>query len=214
MSELPPSSPSKGSPDRAMTRAERIFVRISILQTIIAVLGVFTGAVALYAALNESDAVRKQLEASVWPMVQIGVSDWDVAQGKQVFKLEARNVGVGPARIVGFKVLLDGAPLSDWDSVIAAISGTTDTLVIKSYFTGRVISPGETVPLVSVGPEFAPRIVSRLNAASGRRDLGWELCYCSVFDACWMSSSERQRTRATPRPVDQCPDYGADGFRG
>ena len=59
-----------------LTHAERIFVRVALLQTALAVIGIFTGAVALYAALTEADASRKQLQASVWPYVELGTDLW------------------------------------------------------------------------------------------------------------------------------------------
>lgn len=48
-------------------RMERLALRISVVQTALAVMGFFIGSIALYAALNEADAVRKQQQASVWP---------------------------------------------------------------------------------------------------------------------------------------------------
>ena len=57
-----------------LTKAKQIPVKISILQTILAVIALFTGAVALWAALDESDAVRKQQQAAVWPHLQLSVA--------------------------------------------------------------------------------------------------------------------------------------------
>src|SRR5215510_1732392 len=95
-------------PDKQpLTPAERIFVRISVMQTALAVIGIFTGAVALYATLNESDAVRKQLDASVWPHVETGsdlytkeaVARHEEFHGSEgpLFRFTVLNSGIGPA---------------------------------------------------------------------------------------------------------------------
>lgn len=52
-------------PAEELTKSERTFVRIALLQTVLAVAGIVTGAIALYAGPTEADAARKQLEASV-----------------------------------------------------------------------------------------------------------------------------------------------------
>ena len=99
------SSPREDAPPTAGAIAgiERTFLRLTFWQTILSVAGVFTGAVALYAALNESQAVREQTAASVWPYVQLTI--FDTSDGESAsFALSLGNVGVGPARMKGAMV--------------------------------------------------------------------------------------------------------------
>ena len=48
-----------------LSRIERMTLRMSVIQTVLAVTGFCVALIALYAALNEADAVRKQQQASV-----------------------------------------------------------------------------------------------------------------------------------------------------
>ncbi|MEE2691391.1 MAG: hypothetical protein VX640_07625 [Pseudomonadota bacterium] len=197
--------------DRDLTKAERIFVRISVMQTILAVVGLFTGAVALYATLNEADAVRKQQEAAVWPLVQMAISDFDVETKQPILRISARNAGIGPARILAFRVRVDGVAKTTWDDVFTTLAGSHDN-VLKSYFSGRVVSPGEEVNLALARDSVARTALDKVYGGSSR--LEWDVCYCSVFDKCWTSSSQGQSWLKAATPVKMCPDYGDEQFQG
>ena len=56
-------APPKGD---ISTGTERAFVRLTFWQTVLSLVGVFIAVIALYAALAESDAARKQIAAAVW----------------------------------------------------------------------------------------------------------------------------------------------------
>ena len=197
-----------------LSHAERIFVRISVMQTILAVVGLFTGVIALYATLNESDAVRKQQEASVWPMVQMGTSDYDLETQERVLIVSARNAGIGPARIAAFRVTIDGAVQRTWNEVITTLAGPGGN-VIKSSFSGRVISPGDSIDLVSVRGDIAIAALDRLYRSEAPARFEWDVCYCSVFEKCWTISKARDLSRLdVPEPVKKCPDYGDEQFQG
>ncbi|AQA17321.1 hypothetical protein BST95_02850 [Halioglobus japonicus] len=61
---------SAGRPETCtstIAQIERTFLRLTFWQTTLSLAGFFTGAAALHAALNESQAVRQQTAASVWP---------------------------------------------------------------------------------------------------------------------------------------------------
>lgn len=46
-------------------------------QIVLSVVGVFIAVLALYAAITESEAVRRQTAAAVWPFVQVSIADYD-----------------------------------------------------------------------------------------------------------------------------------------
>ena len=203
-SAIPIKSPS--DPEAPMTRAERIFVRINVVQTILAVAGVFTGAVALYAALNESAAVRRQAEAAVWPIIQLNTADFVTADDAE-FRISLNNTGVGPGRMKAMRVLIDGAPARDWLHAAELVGGDIAAARFsKSSVDKRVIAAGETIDLFIVTDRD---IVTGLTekAASGAAQI--EYCYCSIFDACWLFESG---TGETTR-VAACPDFGAQQFQ-
>lgn len=217
-----PTKPDAGSPTRpkgdsptqpdsdVLTRSERVFVRIALLQTLLAVIGIVTGSIALYAGLTEADAARKQQEAAVWPLLQMSINDYDIESKEMVFRIVARNAGIGPARISGFRVSVGGKPQSDWNETFTTLAGSHEG-VLRSYFSGRVISPGEDVELVLARGAIARATLEKAYAGPSR--LEWEVCYCSVFEKCWISKSEGQSWLKAATLVEACPDYGNAQFR-
>lgn len=108
-----PAEPAKSHIVSDIANIERAFLRLTFWQTVLSLAGVFTGVVALYAALNESRAVRDQTAASVWPYIQIIINDTD--DGAQArFALSLENVGVGPALMRGVELRLGGEPVRSW----------------------------------------------------------------------------------------------------
>lgn len=194
-----------------LTKSERIFVRIALLQTVLAVAGIITGSVALYAGLTEADASRKQQEASVWPMLQMAISDYDPERQEAIFKVTARNAGIGPARIAAFRVAVNGEPQANWDEAFTTLSGSHEG-VLKSYFSGRVISAGEEVQLVLARGDIARIALDKVFDKTAR--LEWDVCYCSVFDECWSSSNKGDSWLKESAPVRKCPDFEEEQFQG
>src|SRR5690554_2849469 len=84
------------APMPALSSTERAFVRLSLWQTVLSLVGVFIAVLALYAALTESEAVRQQTSAAVWPFVQVSIEDFDSGESAG-FTLSFTNEGVGPA---------------------------------------------------------------------------------------------------------------------
>jgi hypothetical protein len=208
-----PPKPEANSPPKpegdGLTRSERLFVRIALLQTLLAVIGIVTGSIALYAGLTEADAARKQQEAAVWPMLQMAINDYDVEAKEPIFRIMARNSGIGPARIAGFRVTVGGKVQSDWNETFTTLAGSHEG-VLRSYFSGRVISAGEEVDVVLARDEIARAVLQKAYAAPTR--LEWEVCYCSVFNKCWVSNSKGQSWLKAATLVEACPDYGKSQF--
>lgn len=194
-----------------LTKSERIFVRIALLQTVLAVAGIVTGSIALYAGLTEADAARKQQEASVWPMLQMSISDYDVETKQPILAVSARNAGIGPARIAAFRVTVDGVAHTNWTDVFTALAGSDDN-VLRSYFSGRVISAGEEIVLAIARDDVARAALGKIEGRGS--SLAWDVCYCSVFDKCWVSSSAGQSWLQDSTPVEQCPDFEGEQFQG
>jgi hypothetical protein len=82
--------------------------------------------------------------------------------------------------------------------------------VLRSYFSGRVMSAGEEVDVVLARGAIARAALQKAYAAPTR--LEWEVCYCSVFDKCWVSNSEGQSWLKAATLVVACPDYGEGQF--
>lgn len=194
-----------------MAGIEKTFLRLTFWQTILSVAGVFTGAVALYAALNESQAVRQQTSASVWPYVQFMINDTNKA-GEASFMLSLENVGVGPARMRSMQLTLNGNAVRDWQSLTNALLPEGAALGIeygKSSVSRRVLAPGNSV--IAFQTQHNDLALKMQDAVySGAAELSY--CYCSIFNDCWMTSSTRPAREEPVDPVESCPDYGDRGF--
>ena len=184
-----------------LTRAERIAMRMSMAQTILAVIGFVVGAIALYAALDEADAVRKQQQASVWPFVEVTLSNNNV-EGDEFIAIGVENKGIGPARIRNVAVFLDDKPRSDWWDLIktSAALGEQPLYLTNEDLYGKVVAAGEEILLVrmdksSVEPQDGEvdhhELLRRFRTVFGEGRFRMEACYCSVFDDCWLLNTDK-----------------------
>lgn len=214
-SDAPQDSESEDAPApevKGIAQIEQTFLRLTFWQTILSLAGVFTGAVALYAALNESRAVRDQTAASVWPYVQIMIYDTDDGSTAR-FALSLENVGVGPARMRGVELLLGGDVVRTWDEATASLVDEEMLVGVDFGRTSvgtRVLSPGETV----MAFQTTHRELSlAMQAAAYGGQVSLQYCYCSIFDECWLGRlSQEPGVDVSPESVEVCPNFGESKF--
>ena len=192
--------------DAGLAGSERAFVRLTFWQTVLSLVGVFIAVVALYAALAESDAARKQTAAAVWPFVQLNLHD-HFSENRAEFRISMTNAGVGPARMRSMRVLLDGVPLRDWHHAMELIGETGTHRLGQSFISRRVLIPGETVDMVSTMDRV---LVEKFLGSLARPGNSITYCYCSIFDACWVVDSDKDLQ--TPEPVEECPEFGEQSY--
>jgi hypothetical protein len=202
-----PATPDGQEVARAPTRTEKLFVRVSVWQTVLSVAGVFIGVVALYAALTESEAARKQTAATVWPYLQFEISDYANEAGAG-FSIAFSNAGVGPARVREMQLSIADRPVTDWETAVARLVEEERPAFGQNFIIGRVLTPGESVTLVQTHDR---RLVEAFRQAVALPGTWVRLCYCSIFDECWLRDSRDEA--ADPEPVEACPDFGAAAFR-
>ena len=203
------------------TKQNRLLVRLSLLQLIPAVVGIFIATLALYAALNESDAVRKQQQASVWPHLQIDRTNITTDANTGI-SMSISNRGIGPARVRAVNVRLDGQEVDNWTELFEKLQPEASGFFPRndSNIGKSVLVPDGTVVVIDVNTGFfstynlddrdgVATIEETEGLVLGLRDafrtdrIEMELCYCSVFDDCWhVSSVERD-----PTPVRNCAVY-------
>jgi hypothetical protein len=190
-----------------LSGVERVFVRLTLSQTVLSVAGVFIAIVALYAALNESAAVRQQTAATVWPFVQLLIEDFDT-EADAGFTISLSNAGVGPARMRALRLIIDGEPIRNWEHAVTVLDGKITANVSRNWISDRVLSPDETVFIIST---MDPDLARRFQAALANPNTSVTYCYCSIFDECWLADS--QKDIQNPEPVDECPDFGDAAFQ-
>ncbi len=208
--EKPTSPKAAGKPE--LSQSDRIALRMSAAQTVLAVVGFLVGLIALYAALNEADAVRKQQQASVWPHLDIAVSNNNIIDN-EFTTIAVANKGIGPARIRSVEVRLDDAPVSSWWALLGAVGeGDGDAILISNAdISGKVLSAGDEVELMRLDKAAIPvtggeprdysEVLAGLRSAIAGGRVRMNICYCSVFDDCWVFDTKRY---GDTEAVDAC----------
>jgi hypothetical protein len=154
-----------------------------------------------------ADANARMVDATSWPFIEFGDHNAD-EQGNSAFRLELTNDGIGPARIETFELWWDGKPISWGGALVQACCTTTPTEtdeVKASIMSGAIAAPrilraGEHVDFFTVAG--GPANTDLLSKLDGERSkITTRICYCSVFDQCWIQVSGRGVLRDDPKKV-------------
>lgn len=154
-----------------------------------------------YFAFVQAEATDKMQVASVWPRVTYVTSNQD-RDGTRRLTLSLVNKGVGPALIRGMELRYQGNAHTGFrDLIDACCARPDDTLSLGiGSINGEVLRPGEEMMFALMEPDGTPADVYE-RFAKERGELNLKVCYCSVFDDCWVEDIQH----AEPRPVGQCP---------
>lgn len=155
--------------------------------------------VALATAVYQARLSRDQAKAAVWPYLIQGNS------GNEGYSRIVQNVGLGPAIIRGFEVLVDDKPAKNWPEV-ARMLGIRPSFRGSSSTTlraGMVAPTGSTIQLVHLPDSSDMRMMF---GALGRLDT-W-VCYCSLYGDCW----ESRGRDVEPKRIKVCVDDPARRF--
>jgi hypothetical protein len=139
-----------------------------------------------------ADANTRMVDANSWPFVQFDSHNVD-EQGKSDIRLVLTNDGIGPARIETFELWWDGKPMSSAAALMRACCLTTPaetqetktTIMSFGIAAPQVLRAGAHEDFFTLpdGPGSA-HLWSKLNAE--RSKITTRVCYCSVFDQCWV----------------------------
>lgn len=165
------------------------------LETLVSFSAFVMSVCAIVISFAEVRMMSEQKEASVWPRLfsARNTSNLD-------FVVTVRNSGVGPAQIKSVEVTVDGKPVKNWNEVIGLIDPQTKVAKSQSVLTNLVLVPGETVEAFKLKGDG----VDVFNLQRSRLRL--KLCYCSIYEKCWVldESVERNAGLAVPYPVEAC----------
>ena len=173
-------------------------------EMLVGISAVFIGLCALFVSLYEAKLMREEQRSSVLPILELARSYYarsgDDADGRWRLTFHAENVGIGPARVLDFKVTVDGVAYSTWsDALEALVDEDVEIAGGQSTINGRTIPAERMITMFDLDTAGVAReIVEGMN--SGR--LNFEACYCSVFDECWKTDYQADLNSA--RPVQQC----------
>ncbi len=138
--------------------------------------------------------MQTQARASVWPHLEVGYTyNSNVDENGFIWRID--NNGVGPARIETVTLTLDGKPMQNWPQVLQALGFKGERRVSTTSLAGEVIPPSlnrETAIETIRVNERETALVFK-NAVDRFR---MDICYCSVYDDCWVA--HWQKTRVDP----------------
>lgn len=166
----------------------------------------FVSFVSIFIAWHHGEVMKelvhqneKLVEANSLPYLQISGSN----ENHQV-SFDAVNEGVGPAKIATAELLVDNRPVEHLSQLIDACCGRSGdySALENSSLMGRMVRPGDVVHYIvlPLTPTNTPAMAALERARRSDR-IVTRLCYCSVFNDCWMADSRDP----TPDPVQQCP---------
>jgi hypothetical protein len=143
----------------------------------------------------------KLVQANSLPYVELGFSNGTPTGGIRR-KFFAMNSGVGPAKIQSVEIQFDGRPVTNPNELLTACcGGPINTRLLTSTLLGRMLRAGDTITYLDFGKGSETETARKFMAAAKNDRITVDLCYCSVFDECWLLSSRATQTR----PVKACP---------
>ncbi|QBY04532.1 hypothetical protein E2K93_09080 [Thalassotalea sp. HSM 43] len=141
-------------------------------------ISLITAVVAIYSAYID----RSYARASMWPRVEIFRS-----YGGNNFSYGVTNSGNGPALINYAVVKHNGEIIKHWHD-ISDFSHFT-----QSHFGNKILSPQQIINPVKYNGDNAKLFLK------ADKTVEIELCYCSIYDECWLTSRINQ-----PQEVANC----------
>lgn len=171
-----------------------------------------------------ADANARLVQANSWPFLQYATSNIGDNQ-RPIITIGVVNTGVGPAKVESAELFWQGRPVRNARELLSLCCGlrpgqlptiaeahgtaeeqaaqirrTARTGLSTGLVSGVVIDPreGENFITLPLSDETAD-VYHGLNAV--RADLKFRVCYCSVFDECWISNLRTM----TPQAVKTCP---------
>lgn len=185
-----------------------------LLEYISTAFAVVVSLISLWVAIGTERANRQMVAASSWPLLEVGSSSVD-DKGNSMLLFRVTNTGVGPAKIRSFEVFYKGRPTTGAVSLIRACckrdfmrplpgDSAPEDVFITGGVPGNVIRAGEANTFIQMGPGAGNQPVWRALDAARNYDITYRICYCSVFDECWINTV-KGRNQLDPTPVNKCP---------
>lgn len=180
------------------------------LDLLVGLSALLTSMVSIVIAVRHGETMEKLVEAQSWP--NVGLDSSDFVDGRAIVKLTLRSNGSGPARIKSLALFHAGRPVANWPELFRACCTSSAKIAMPALMqeVGPALLSG--TPIGSVMLPGDERLILSLERTAGnavlwrrfndeRSKLSFKLCYCSVFDECYLGSSNQQE----PIHIEACP---------
>lgn len=187
------------------------------LEYISTAVAVIVSLLSLWVAIGSENANRQMVAAASWPILMVEGGNVGADGRTLLLHLKVTNAGVGPAKVRSFEVFYKGKPYPSSTALMRAccdphftgaealkVSELAGWDFITGMISGSVIRAGEEKGFITYA--FDSRHAAAWHALdlARQRSLSYRLCYCSVFDECWINSIGRGH-QLDPVRVDRCP---------
>ena len=170
----------------------------SLADKILALTAIFLSGVSVFIAVHHGQTMERLVAANSWPSISYATGNESDNGQKKIISLTLRNTGVGPARIDTFEVFYHGKPISSISGFAAGLpkaplNFSTSTVI------DEVLPARDSINFVSLPAEGNSQ--ASWDAANVERfAVRVRICYCSVFDECFVRDSAERR----PERVKEC----------
>jgi hypothetical protein len=177
-------------------------------ESVLSVFAVLIAGISLWIAIDTERTNRQMVAEAAWPFLQIYNSAHG-REGQPLLSLNVANAGVGPAKIESLEVFWQGKPYGGALDLLKACCGFESggglgpRGLSTSQVTGTVLRAGDWIALISnVRTPDNSALYDAFNSARNR--FTYRVCYCSVFNECWVSDGHDlnpPRVRTCPQPA-------------
>jgi hypothetical protein len=204
-----------GGPDRPEVR--KTGQHTLDMVTSICALGI--SAVSIFMAWDNGHDMQKLVHASSWPAVELGSGNRD-GQGGSSLSFGLKNAGIGPARLHTFAFFVDGEAVhaeytmaalaerccsAEWKSALQRTGGDVRRAMggdISRPIAHSFLSPHEDATALRwPRTDENQTLWNAVDQARQRGRITMRVCYCSVFDECWIADPHS----FPPPSVASCP---------
>ncbi|MAC39367.1 MAG: hypothetical protein CMH93_07555 [Oceanicaulis sp.] len=200
------------------------------IELVVAASVVVISLASLFVAVFQGIVMDRTMKASVMPVIQVGHGNVGEDRESWVMTITVHNTGLGPADIRYFGMRWQGEPIRDTSQFLARCCAPDsvpedqrlgymhqafrdgEMALVFDEVQSRFLAPQERVDFIAFDrpdAETQPRGHAVWQALDlVRHDLRFDVCYCSVFEDCWLA-----RFPAQPRePVARCDiaDWSAE----
>lgn len=180
------------------------------LDVSLAVCATIVSLVSLWLGLHSSHSMEKLVAANSYPYLELmrtqGLREPVPGTDRnftQAVGYSLQNNGVGPARVEWVEMRFKGKAVGDitelLDACCKAPQYAIDGIGIRGNISNALIRPGATVDMFLWRERATPNPTFDA-LRSQMDDISYSACYCSVFEECYIATSEDNK----PQPVKQC----------
>lgn len=186
------------------------------LEYISTAVAVIVSLASLWVAIGSERANRQMVAAASWPILMVESGNVGPDE-RPLLGFKVTNSGVGPAKVRSFEVFYKGKAYPSSDALMRAccdrhfrgeespkVSEAAGWAFLTGMIAGNVIRAGETGSFISYSFDSRHAGAWRALDLARQHSMSYRICYCSVFDECWINTIGHGH-QLDPARVENCP---------